>query len=666
MSAVYGIAGFVDGFVNGRGIKNAWEDRKLDRERQKKLDDIIAAKDARDAEEHARRMRTYDQASTDWETSHADQEAYRKAQQEAIDAADGYGVEPPAGPAQTSVSTSSAKDAPSQQVAGVAAALGMPMGAAPDRMAESYVQPDFTKGDTAPVTARRAEASPAFERSGRAPGFGATPPQSTDGPAFERGGRSAQPQMPAPQAAQNAARALSPAISDELYQNGAIGPVMQRSPQETAAVTGVPQGIPSPTDGIPGMSGIERRYAPDRMTNMAPDPNYSFGTGLVPDAAEAAKRGVGYLATGIQQDARAAANAVNSTINPALRYVTGGAVEAPEFTGNGWETNTKAQRDAAVGAQAVDGLAKSYDAAIQPTAPMPPNKNSPLKANVPASAPAATKDLAQTAVDAMAAVNTPDVQAASEAAAATTPPAMGVKPGDKVTEDQRKRGAKAWMDRYMEVGAPIVMKEMLKRGDFTGAQKFQEFLDMETTRAGMENWARAGMAASIGDFETAGDELITAYNRLDYFPDGTTIVKDQSGFTFGKDGQPNGAKITFRDEKTGNTWEQVIQNPHDFMRMGLDLLSPQEVFKHHLAQDEAATAAAAKATVDPAEAQKVLEKRIDDAAKIIFEKTVDQMGNPTLTYAEARNQAEAILTQQQGGQTQGPPAPPPIAYRPTN
>lgn len=665
MSAVYGIAGFVDGFVKGRDVKNSWEDRKLDRERQKKLDEITAARDTRDAEEHGKRMRVYDENATDWQQGHEDDQSRRKAGADAIAAADKAQADYEATQAnadRTSVSTSGA---PSQQVAGVAASLGLPMGAAPDRMAESYVQPDFSAQKQPPVAARRAEAGPAFEQSGRSPGFGAIPPQAMDGPAFERGGRSAQPQMPAPQAAQNAARALSPAISDELYQNGAIGPVMQRSPQETAAVTGVPQGIPSPTDGIPGMSGIERRYAPDRMTNMAPDPNYSFGTGLVPDAAEAAKRGVGYLATGIQQDARAAANAVNSTINPALRYVTGGAVEAPEFTGNGWETNTKAQRDAAVGDKAVKGLAESYDAAIQPTAPMPPNRNSPLKANVPASAPAATKALAQTAVNTMAAANTPDVQAASEAAAATTPPAMGVKPGDKVTEDQRKRGSKAWMDRYMEVGAPIVIRDMLKRGDFAGAQKFQEFLDLETTRAGMQNWARGVFAITTGDFEGAAEEWIEGWNRQGYVPDGTTIVKEKSGWTYGKDGQPNGAKITFKDIESGNTWEQVFNDPNDMVQLAVTMLAPQEAFKYFAEKTAANTPAPAK-PVDPAEAQKVLEKRIDDAAKIIFEKTVDQMGNPTLTYAEARKQAEAILTQQQGGQTQGPPAPPPIAYRPTN
>ena len=52
--SVYGIAGFVDGFMGGVDKSHQWKDRKRNQKRQDKLD-------AMDAEMHDRRLRILDQ-----------------------------------------------------------------------------------------------------------------------------------------------------------------------------------------------------------------------------------------------------------------------------------------------------------------------------------------------------------------------------------------------------------------------------------------------------------------------------------------------------------------------------------------------------------------------------------------------------------------------------
>lgn len=217
------------------------------------------------------------------------------------------------------------------------------------------------------------------------------------------------------------------------------------------------------------------------------------------------------------------------------------------------------------------------------------------------------------------------------------------------------------MDHYREVGAPIVMEDMLRRGDIKGAQAFQEYLDQSETKAGMESWAKAAFAANMGDMDTFASEIIQAYNRLDYFPDGTTIVEGQSGFTYGRDGEISGAKLTFKDEKTGNTFEQVFSDPSDLVKLGITMLAPEEAFKHYAAQVEKA-----KEPNKAAEKrQSEIDKRLDSATKVILENSKGIDGIPTKSYADARKEAEASITGL-GSVTAGatPVGSPPVMYRP--
>jgi len=655
MSAVYGIAGLVDGFVNGRNIRNGWQDRKDNKERQKRLDDLTFTQDARAAEEHGKRMRVYDENATDWQRTHDDNEAMRTAGQAAVDAANAaMGAQDPgevvmATPVQTTASTSGST-APGP-VESVAANLGIPMGAIPNRTADSMPSPE--------------EMMRRYGTNGQPEGGKFAVRADATGNTGVQGGAAGMLPAGASQPEYIIGKAPSAAIADELYQQGPAGVRYipnpnYRAPQPPAAApsSGIGWGA---TDTVDPRAYGAAYMGGNAAETMRPDYNHNFGLdgpGLPSDAAEIAKRGVaaaGNVATKVAGIPGAAGDAMAPSMNAALNYITG--------------HQRPAAAPAKTGPEGMKALSDTFKAATDPTK-QPAVGLGPRKSNASANAAPETKAMAETATNAMAEAATPAIKAAAEASAKSGP-ALGVKPSDAVTEPQRKRAAASFIDQYMKVGAPIVLEEMLKQGQFEKAQKFQEFLDQTQTKAGMENWARAAFAANVGDMDTFADEIMEAYNRLDYFPDGTTIVKEASGFTYDKTGKISGAKITFKDGQTGNTFDQVFSDPNDLVRLGITLLAPENAFEHYAAQEqgtaktEADRAAAAKKAAIESEA--ALTKRIDEATKLIFEKTVDEMGNPTLSYADARKMAEREIRGKPPGALQGPPMPPPpVAYRPGN
>lgn len=641
MSAIYGIAGFVDGLVRGREVKNSWQDRKDQKERQKKLDELLFTQDARAAEAHNASMAAEGRTAQEWQRAWDYQTATDAANAEAVAAAE----------------AAMAQDA----------ALGAgPVASAPPQSPPiAFPQPNRT--------------AEAFDRLGGIPvpqplGAVASSPQASTGAG---GGASATASLTNPQTVPQdptrARRLFVEGFGEVLiHQNGRIYDVRSGREVSDPLALGIVQEAMR--------AGSQADVAPGKIDplGLMPNPNHNWGESLVPDVAEAGRRGLAGLGAAegaVANIAKGAANAVNSVVNPVAQYATGGAVpELGAFTGNGWETKApseiRAAEEKATAERGLQDLSASWKRATTPRDPAVGGASieAPLKSNVPASAPVATKQLAATATDAMAATATPAMQATAQTAPG--PASLGVKPGDKLTETQRAKAAKGFMDHYREVGAPIVIKDMLKRGDMQGAMAFQEFLDRDATKAGMENWARAAFAAQVGDMDTFADEILTAYNRLDYFPDGTTIVKGESGFTYDKKGNISGAKITFKDEATGNTFDQVFSDPNDLVRLGITMLAPEAAFEHYSTQLQSQAQIAATAGQKSEQKAADTQKQILAAAKVIMETSVGLDGKPTKTYEQAIAEAQAAI----GGlgalpsavmpPVDGSGGPPPVAYRP--
>lgn len=614
MSA-YGISGFVDGFLKGRQIRMDNEDRKDAKERQKRLDDLTFTQDARAAEEHAKRMGVYDREASAAERALAEDEARRETLKRAYDAAtESYGAEP---------------QAPADPVPSVSLPLAPPRDYARDAMiGPGGIALPSGGGSGSDGGAGPGPAAAAAQAVPR--GLGAV-----GGGGGADSGQASQVQPPAPHglgataggndpmAAARVKRlpngnlvapAPSPAIADELYRQGPVGVRYLRTDAENAMIPGTKQ-YAAAKDTAAKDAAVEAETDAMEIERLR---RVAFEDGPIPIQwrQEAAKslQEKGYVPVdGGKSVQKAGATA------PAAEPVKG-AVEYPD---------------------------------------------------APGMQPGPTKDRAKligVAKEAMAEAATPALAAAAQAAAIADPKAMGVKPGEKVTEKQKSKAATSFIDHYMEVGAPMVIEDMIRRGDFKGATEFQTWMDSQAARSGMKSWAKAAFAASIGDMETFADEVVTAYNRLDYFPDGTTIVKEASGFTYGKGGEINGARLTFMDEASGNTFEQVFESPDDLVRMGITLLSPEVAYQKYAEQVSASKPdrLSLKDSMDLAQEE---EKRIDGIAKTIFEAGKDAAltGGEPITYEQARLQAEMMVRGNGlGSLGAGLDAPPPVMRRPGN
>ncbi len=598
MSAVYGISGFVEGFMGGRDKRNEWEDRKLDRARQAKFDELSVGADKRSAEEHARRIRILDQQIAGTDKALAAQAAEEKMYLESVDA------------------TKAAMDADQ-------AGMGIP------------------GVDVAPA----APPAPAATSGRQSLPLGLPSMDSRSAAMMER-------MAPADVVAAQAAKSSLPATLP-LGRPGATAPV---APPRALVEAVQKQEAQVTADNSALYDQIDKQSAALGLTGVA-IPVYD---GKTTDAEYAkAKKRAAAAADAEREDAQTVENLRRQAFEDGPLPIEWRRDAAEKLRGMGYipaDPQGKTLKKVGVGAPV------NMEAAPGPRIGKTPPPDSSLKTSfdkytasmgstVPASAPPVVKQMSATAAETLKATSTPAIDAAAQAASMGLPKP---KPGAKVTEATRDKYAKGFMDHYMKVGAPMVLEGFLKTGQFDKATAFQEFISRTETKAGMDNWAKAAFAASTGDMDAFADNVLQAYNRLGYFGDDTTIVEDESGFTRDKAGNITGAKITFKDEKTGNTFDQVFTDPNDLVKMGITLLAPDQAFEYFYKQQEAAVTA--------------LNNRID----VIMEQSSDPLnprkdadGNPLppMTYAEARAEAAAQLG---ADPTAGAdvPAAPPVAYRP--
>lgn len=596
MSGTYGIAGFVEGFMGGVDKRHEWKDRKRNQDRQDRLD-------AMDKETHDRRLKIMDQQIAAAEKARADQQFYEDTYKGAVDATNASMAEGGAPAAGEAV----APGAP-----GTTSGLPMPSGILPMGIPQGQDRPKTAP----PLMPSAAELREQAAQSGQTPGVVNAP---VVGPA---GG-------PVPGAAGAPVATAAPSDLPPGYPAGTV-----RRADGTIVVPG-PRGIIADELAAAGRETGARYIPPDRQ---------------VPSSAEAERAAA--------QESAAAKKAADDLELENLRRMRDedGPIplawrkEADDAIGKMTRDRTAANPNPALDAVPMaptreNAAALKGDPSIAlsdawQNATKPPRID-PMKGKAPASASPTVRGLADTAAEAMAATTTPAMEATSAAAARGLPETAGKKPPSEAT---RNKYAGDFMDHYRKVGAPMVYEALISKGEFAKAEAFREFLDKDATKAGMDNWARAAFAASVGDMDTFADEIMEAYDRLDYFPDGTTIVREESGFTRDKDGNITGAKLTFKDEKTGNTFDQVFTDPNDLVRMGITLLAPEQAFEFYFEQQQAAAETARGLQKEQSEADKAQQKRVDDVAKLIFENSKDISGVPQISYGDALRQAQEQLS----------------------
>ena len=671
--SVFGISAFVDGLFKGRQFRDGQEDRKFERDRQKRMDAITEAREQRAVQDHQLGLKErglglqerglrLDAAGLELDEARraaGNEAAYRDLSADLM--SNPGGAAPPApNPAAFVPAPSSEMGAVSVSTSGQGPAAVTP-GAAAAQGVASNLGLELTMADAA-------QPRPVQIPQGLgAVGSTAAPVAAQQGPTI-----AAAQGTPNPRARYDE---LTARIAE--FERLAMPKTWREpSPQSSRAVRAA-------SEQLPALYAEREKLAETlkaaRIKELGPNYDHQWGGagGLLADAGEAITRGnaavdaINDAALSVPAYAAGSvANAVNRITNPWTGYIAG--VEAPlnDFGAMGPEgtatTPPAAQSGTAaggsrptLGASPVQAAASDQtpDAALQPASSglgAPPSAAlGPRRANAPAEKVPAMKQEAQAA----ASVGGPAAAVAVAAAQNVKGEPLGAPGAGKLTEAQVGRASSDAMEHYTKVVAPQLIEEMLKRGDVDRALKYQDFIDQAATKAAMKDWSAAMVAAVDGNMDVFADKIITVYNRLDYYGDNTTILREKSGFTKDAQGNINGAILTFKDETTGNTWEQILDDPEQFVTMGIAATAPEKAFEVYEARIMAAKEGARGAA-------KERKQGLDDLAKLIFTETTKGAltDEQKITYAEAMQQAQEQIDGPSQAETAA--APPPLLRRP--
>lgn len=584
-----GLASFVGGFVDGRNIRHGWDDRKDAKERQKVLDGYEAERQKRLADLHG-----WDAETQDWNRDlHGVAMTQAEQQQRAFEQAWG--------------------DDQAMRDAWAAAADA----------ADTGMSPPVAQERGLPVTAYTPPPGPAEQAAMSGSGL------------IEQPGPSGRPYRINPGVAVGAAGQYPRGFSGP-QPNGPAAPAPGYSPQPGAdqVHVGIEQRdypfSPNYSDpgsmrtlGTPGEGRMLPSERPGASRATAAPPEEARGIAEIlarresglPDIGNKGKfsEDMGELAKlparGAVRVADAAANAgargirqVLAPVNAMSEWVTGEKLVEPPKNIDSLDT----------GRPRADG--KPDVPAVAPKPPTTP-EGKPMDQTQAEAASTASSVLEQVVTE------TPGM---AEAAEAVT---RGLRPGARLTPRQRATGAQTFMQSYRDNGAPLVIKEMMRQGQFTQAETLKTFVDSAATQEGMDAWAGAVFAAQQGDIETAVDGLITAYNSNGYYNDGYEIDRERTELIRADDGEVMGIRMVVRDQNTG---EEIVTDESipGLLEKGLWVMSPQKAAENFMERQAAVRAQMLEMDAARREAEAGIVGKDYDAAIAVAKKRYEQLSDP--------------------------------------
>lgn len=189
-----------------------------------------------------------------------------------------------------------------------------------------------------------------------------------------------------------------------------------------------------------------------------------------------------------------------------------------------------------------------------------------------------------------AATPPPVAPAPTQEPQAIAPARRSLPPDTLPAETQDARAAEAgktFMQHYRETAVPKIVEAYARAGELEKAKAFDEFARSSQTQEAMGHWSEAVFAAQTGDSERFASALAKAYNVRGYFDDGIVALPDETVIQHDENGRISG-KIVFMDEATGKRMEMGFEGADDLYRMGIGMLSPEQVFERGLQQADAA------------------------------------------------------------------------------
>jgi hypothetical protein len=557
----YAVSSFVDGFFKGRDWRDAKEQRKKDEERQTRLDKMNEDLHGLRLREFGLREEEFGLRREDVMRQRAEQDRLREMQ--AADDAFRSRV--------MSTAPGAIGAIPSQRDMGVISigegpqlSLGVSTGAP---TVQGGGGSDAVRGGAGnDVFSRITNVQPvqgAYERTASV----------SPGPTFERYGREVGNASPSDQAA--AARIRNEVAADQYTPPAApIRPgagragfpsVRTYTPEQLAAMEAAQPAVVPPDAGVlpppvvaapQGDPLAETRAAirgqvAEALQPYQPDYDRRFFQpgGLVGDVREIGNR-VGPAAFGALYDTAAtAANTVNSVINPAVNYATGSELPPVEMA-------PRPERSARSSGPAFETKGRG-------TAPAPV---------AAAEQTAATSPAAQASTE------------ATKQGVALTFGDLGLKPGDRYTGKQVQAASKSAADWYYETAAPQFLEYYVSTGQMDKAQAFAEILESRAGKKAMELRAGAAFKAINGDIDGYASDILEAYKAygfvdptFDIDEEATSIIRDESGGFAG-------AKLVFKDRKTGNTMEKLFETEADLIDYGMVTTDPATLVETMSAQ----------------------------------------------------------------------------------
>ena len=128
--------------------------------------------------------------------------------------------------------------------------------------------------------------------------------------------------------------------------------------------------------------------------------------------------------------------------------------------------------------------------------------------------------------------------------------------------------------------------------------------------------------------------MADAYEANNYYDDGLSIVREDSSLTRDDAGNIVGARITFRDDATGETFTQNVSDVRDVVASAIGIMAPEKAFE--LAWDQ--TFGRDKAADKPDVVSR------EEAIKIVNEEDKERplAGLPPMTPEEKQARFDAI------------------------
>lgn len=154
---------------------------------------------------------------------------------------------------------------------------------------------------------------------------------------------------------------------------------------------------------------------------------------------------------------------------------------------------------------------------------------------------------------------------------------LGLKPGQNVTKKQMDKGAQAYIDRYYETVVPQAVQFYVSRGEPEKAQALMELVESRQGKAALKDIGRSTFSVLNGDYDGAAEHMLSAFKQYGYADSDMEVDLEATGIVHDDSGQPIGGKVVFRDKKSGETFEKSFATADEFIKYGHMMISPTTV-----------------------------------------------------------------------------------------